>query len=296
MYQLTPKSKWRTCLHCCNCAKSEGEAGILSQMATGWEEACLRMNALAAEGHSHVATSAEQKRHENLWRISLNSPRSNTSTTFPNVPTVKRSWQIFMRRKREAVAARQVFHSHIPVENRIRQSQKQKCNLKERVRRSWRHRASCCLVRQLWFIVGELVVFIRLKTSGTAHFVLSQRCRRVSLAQNSDLHESVGWKDDVSSTLAAVVQHTHVLSRVLWLEEQHWCSQPLRAGKNSSSFAPRFHPCRYAARLSQHLAPPHLRRGPQGELQSATRSGPFGRLANQSPLTGVKVTCCCSFV
>ena len=138
MYQLTLKSKWRTFLHCCNCAKSDGEAG---------------MNALAAEGHSHVATSAEQKGHDNLWRISLNCPRSNTSTTFPNVPTVTKSWQIFMRRKMEAVAARQVFHSHIPVENRIRQSQKQKCNLKERVRRSWRHRESCCLVRQLWFIV-----------------------------------------------------------------------------------------------------------------------------------------------
>ena len=37
-----------------------------------------------------------------------------------------------MRRKREALAARQVFHSHILVENRIRQRQKQKCNLKER--------------------------------------------------------------------------------------------------------------------------------------------------------------------
>ena len=94
MCQLTPKSKWRTFLHCCNCPKSEGEAGILSQMATGWtEEACLRMNALAAEGHSHVSTSAQQKRHDNLWRISLNCPRSNTSTTFANVPTVKKSWK-----------------------------------------------------------------------------------------------------------------------------------------------------------------------------------------------------------
>ena len=63
------------------------------------------------------------------------------------------------------------------------------------------------------------MVFIPLKIGGTAHFVLSQRCRRVSLAQNSDLHESVGWKDDASSTLAAVAQHTHVLSRVLWLEQ-----------------------------------------------------------------------------
>ena len=155
MSQLTPKSKWRTFLHCCNCSKS-------------WtEETCMRMNALAAEGHSHVATSAEQKRHDNLWRISLNSPRSNTSTTFPNVPTVKKSGQNFIWRKREAVAARQVYHSHILVENRIRQRQKQKCNLKERVRRSLKHRASCCLVRHLWFIVGELVVFIRLKIGGT---------------------------------------------------------------------------------------------------------------------------------
>ena len=40
MSQLTPKSKWRTFPHCCNCSKSEGEAGNLSQMATGWKPAC----------------------------------------------------------------------------------------------------------------------------------------------------------------------------------------------------------------------------------------------------------------
>ena len=88
-------------------------------MATGWtEETCFRMNALAAEGHSHVATSAEQERHDNL--LSLNSPRSTTHC------------KIHEAKKMEVVAARQVFHSHIPVEDRIRQRQKQKCNLKER--------------------------------------------------------------------------------------------------------------------------------------------------------------------
>ena len=37
---------------------------------------------------------------------------------------------------------------------------------------------------------------------------------RVSLAQSSDRHVSVGWKGGVNSTLATVAQRTHVLSRV----------------------------------------------------------------------------------
>ena len=223
MYQLTPKSKWRTFLHCCNCSKSDGEAGILSQMATGWTEAtCLRMNALAAEGHSHVATSAEQKRHDNLWRISLNCSRSNTSTTFPNVPTFKKSWQNFMRRRKRKPSLPDKFSiPTVSSRTEFDSVRSKKCNLKERAQ---------VMEAQEKLLLGPSIVVHRGRVGGlhptqngwhcTFRF-FSQRCRRVSLAQNSDLPESVGWKDDVSSTLAAVAQHTHVLSRVLWLGEQH---------------------------------------------------------------------------
>ena len=61
---------------------------------------------------------------------------------------------------------------------------------------------------------------------------------------------------------------------------------------NSPTFAPCFRP--RCHKFSQHPAPPRLLRGPQREPQSATlgHSGPLGRLAIQSPLTGFKVTRC----
>ena len=52
-------------------------------MAIGWtEETCLRMDALAAQDHSYVATPAERKRYEKTWGIMKKQSKQQYSTYF----------------------------------------------------------------------------------------------------------------------------------------------------------------------------------------------------------------------